>query len=103
MSSLKAQAVIITKQQHAAEPGLQKRLQRDIAACERLYQHWLTHVAEREAHRLVETVSDSGRPELVEAARVLTLSGKVYAATVAGLGECRGELCLDAAAGTVTE
>ena len=86
--------MIITKRQHAAEAGLQKRLPGDIAACERLYQHWLTHVAEREAHRLVETVSDSGRPELVEAARVLALSGKVYTATVAGLGECGGVSCV---------
>jgi hypothetical protein len=89
--SLATQCAIITKQRQAAENVLQKRLPGDIAACERLYQHWLAHIAERETHRLLDTVTDPGNAGgLYDAARVLALAGKVYAAAVQGLGECGG-------------
>jgi hypothetical protein len=89
--SLAAQAAIITRAQHAAENVLQKRLPGDIAVCERLYTHWLAHIAERETRLLLATCTDPGNGlGLHEAARSLALAGKTYAAAVAGLGECGG-------------
>jgi hypothetical protein len=86
--SLATQAAITTKQQHAAENVLQKRLALDITACERLCTHWLRYIAERETKQLLDTCTDPGSSgALYEAARVLALAGKTYAAAVQALGE----------------
>jgi hypothetical protein len=89
--SLATQSAIITKQQHWSENVLQKRLPADIAACERLYQAWLEHVAERETRLLpADVIAPGSSGALYDAARTLALAGKVYAAAVQALGECGG-------------
>jgi hypothetical protein len=87
--SFKAQEELNNRLSRTAETELQKRLGADIAACERLYSYWISHVEDRESAVLLETVEPSRKnsAEVAQAARTLAIAGKAYGRMVAELGE----------------